>query len=98
MNISYKINFIDSFRFKSSSLSNLVDNLSEGLHNDKCTDCESRLDYMSIKDNQLIFRCVNCNKNYNKDFNKEIINRFSTTYKFCNEGINFVIKKGCLSI
>ena len=32
----------------SSSLSNLVDNLSEGLHNDKCTDCKSCLDYMSV--------------------------------------------------
>ena len=32
----------------SSSLSNLVDNLSEGLHNDKCIDCKSCLDYMSV--------------------------------------------------
>ena len=32
--ITYKINFIDSFRFFSSSLVNLVDNLSEGLHCD----------------------------------------------------------------
>ena len=43
--ISYKIKFIDSFRFMSSSLSNLVDNLFEGLHNDRCTDCQSCLDY-----------------------------------------------------
>ena len=34
--ITYKIKFIDSFRFMSSSLSNPVDNLSEGLHSDKC--------------------------------------------------------------
>ena len=31
--ITYKIKFIDSYRFMSSSLSKLVDNLSEGLHN-----------------------------------------------------------------
>ena len=30
--VTYKINFSGSFRFISSSLSNLVDNLSEGFH------------------------------------------------------------------
>ena len=44
--IRYKINFIDSFTLMSSSLSSLVDNLSKGLHNDKCTDCKSCLDYI----------------------------------------------------
>ena len=43
MKISYKIKFIDRFRFMLSPLSSLVDNLSEGLHSDKCTDCKSRL-------------------------------------------------------
>ena len=43
--ISYKIKFIDSFRFMLSSLSNL-----EGLHNDRCIDCKSCLDYMTTKD------------------------------------------------
>ena len=95
--ISYKIKFIDSFRFISTSLSNLVDNLSEGLHSDKCTDCKSRLDYMSIKDNQLIFRCFRCKKNYEKDFNKEFIKRFEKTYKFCNKDLNkfiLLLRKG----
>ena len=55
----------------SSSLSSLVDNLSNGLHSDKCTDCKSSLDYMSDKDDQLIFRCFKCKKNYNKDFNRD---------------------------
>ena len=52
--ISYKIKFIDSYRFMSTSLSNLVSNLSEGLHNDRCIDCKSCLDYMITKDEQLI--------------------------------------------
>ena len=46
----------------SSSLSNLVDNLSEGLHNDRCIDCKSCLDYITTKDEQLIFRCFECKR------------------------------------
>ena len=56
----------------SSSLSNLVNNLSDRLHSDKCTDCKSYLDYMSIKDDQLIFRCFDCKKKYKTAFNKEL--------------------------
>ena len=56
--ITYKIKYIDSFRFMSSSLSNLVDNLSEGLHNDKCADYKSYLEYISTKDELSIFRCL----------------------------------------
>ena len=67
-----------------SSLSSLVDNLSEGLPNDKCTDCKSCLDYMTIKDEQLTFRCFECKKNYKKDFNKKLIKRFANIYEFCN--------------
>ena len=95
--ISYKIKFIDSFGFMSSSLSNLADNLSEGLHNDRCIDCKSCLDYMTTKDEQLIFRCFECKKNYKKDFNKKLINRFSSAYKFCNGEINkfiLLLRKG----
>ena len=64
--ISYKIKFIDSYRFMSTSLSNLVSNLSEGLHNDRCIDCKSCLDYMTIKDEQLIFRCFRCKHSHKK--------------------------------
>ena len=58
--LPYKTKFIDSYRFMSTSLSNLVSNLSEGLHNDRCIDCKSCLDYMKNKDEQLIFRCFRC--------------------------------------
>ena len=90
---TYKIKLFDSVRFVSSSLSSLVDNFSEGLHNVKCTDCKSCLDYMVTKDDQqsctqLIFRCFECKKNYKKDFNKELIKRFANIHECCNEDIN----------
>ena len=66
----YQIKFIYNFRFMSSSLSNLVDNLSKVLHNGNCTDCKFYLDYIIFKDDQLIFRCFGCKKNYKKDLKK----------------------------
>ena len=39
MKISYKIKFIDRFRFMPTLLSSLVDNLSARLHGCKCIDC-----------------------------------------------------------
>ena len=44
--ITYKLKFIRSFRFMSTSLSSLADNLSDGFHCNKCIDCKSSLDYM----------------------------------------------------
>ena len=35
-----------------------------------------------------ILKCLNCNKDYNKDFSKELINRFSSTYNFWEGDIN----------
>ena len=95
--ITYKIKFIDSFRFMSSSLSNLVDNLSDGLNCDKCTDCESCLDNMMFKDDQLFFRCFECKKNHKIGFNEELIKRYANIYEFCNKDINksiLLLRKG----
>ena len=44
--IYYRIKFIDSARFMASSLSDLVDNLAEGVHKIKCKDCDC---FLNIK-------------------------------------------------
>ena len=80
-----------------TSLSKLVDNLTEDIHGDKCVDCKSDLGYMKLMDKTLIFRCFNCKKNYKKEINKELIERFASTYKFCNNDLNkfvMLLRKG----
>ena len=86
--ITYKIKFFDSFRFMSSSLSGLVDNLSEGLHNDKCTDCKSCLECISTEDELLISNCLKCSKSHKNNFDKYLIKRFASTYKSCDGDIS----------
>ena len=71
----------------STSISNLVNILSEKLHSDKCRDCKSELNYMSFEYNQLIFQCFECRRNL-KDFDKELIKRFTNTHEFSNGDIN----------
>ena len=81
----------------STFLSKLVDNLSERLHNNKCLNCKSCLDYIKPKNEKLILKCFNCKKYYEKDFNKELIKRFASTYEFCNKNLNkfiLLLRKG----
>ena len=95
--ITYKIKFIDSYRFMSMPLSKLIDNLSEGIHNNKCADCESCLDYIKTKNEKLILKCFNCEQYYRKTFNKELIKRFKSTYEFCNKDLKkfiLLLRKG----
>ena len=46
----------------------LTDNLAEGLHKGKCEKCRSGFGYTTVKGNTLTFRCVDCNRDYEKEF------------------------------
>ena len=48
-------------------------------------------------DEKLVFRCCSCKKNYKKDFNKELIERFANISEFCNGDLNkfiLLLRKG----
>ena len=52
---------------------------------------------MKNKDEKLIFRYFSCKKNYEKDFNKELIKRFANTCSFCSKDLNkfiLLLRKG----
>ena len=97
LEITYKIKFIDSYKFMSSSLSKLVDNLFEGIQNNKCLDCNCCLAYIKIKNEKLLLKCFNCNNYYKKKFNKDLIKKLKNTYSFCNNDLNrfiLLLRKG----
>ena len=99
-NITYKLKFIYSVKFISCSLSNLVENLSEGIdkikrkyrhNNEKCEiqykDCECNLEYTNVKDELLIYKCLSCKGNYKK-FDEDLQKEFANLLKFCSLGIH----------
>ena len=52
---------------------------------------------LKTKNEKLILECYNCKQRYRKKFNKELIKRFASTYKFCNNDLNkfvLLIRKG----
>ena len=71
----------------SNLLSSFVDNLSEGFLNDKCTDCNSCLEYISTEDELLMFDCLKCSKSYKNYLNKDFIKSFANTCEFCHGDI-----------
>ena len=97
IDITYKIKFIYSFRFMATSLSKLVDNLTGNIHNDKCNKCKCNLCFVNAVNEKLIFKCIDCEKEYEKEFNKELVERFANTYKFCDHNLNkflILLRKG----
>ena len=87
-----------------SSLSDLVNNLSEGIHRIKCKFghddkkcetcgikykyCNCFLECTSFKDDLKEYKCLCCRKNYQHEFDKKLEERFFNTYKFFNHDNN----------
>ena len=76
----------------STSLSNLVDNLS-GVYDKECTRCMERknirldCEFVGFKNGRLNYKCKECKKSHTKLTNESNKN-FPTLYKFCNGDLN----------
>ena len=49
---------------------------------------KSNLCFVNAVNEKLIFKCIDCEKEYEKEFNKELVERFANTYKFCDNDLN----------
>ena len=66
------------------SLSSFTDNFAEGRNNDKCEDCKSYCEYMEVIDGSLMCKCLNCNKNLEKEFKEDLIEWYGNRFCDCN--------------
>ena len=68
--ITYKLKIIDSFRFISSKLPDLVNNLSE-IFSKSCWDknCKSKCEFRWLKTNKISYNCKKCRKKTVKTIN-----------------------------
>ena len=69
--ISYKIMFIGTERFMMSSLSNLVYNLAEVIRTIRSKECGYFLEYESVNDDIIKYKCLSCIKNYSNKIDEE---------------------------
>ena len=99
--ITYRLKFIGSFRFMSTSLSIIVDNLSE-IYKKECKVCKERrkiksvCNFIGLKNNKLNYECKECKKRWLKPVNG-LIKKFPNANQFCNGDINkfiLLLRKG----
>ena len=80
-----------------SSLSNLADNLLEGIHKIKCIDCDCFLEYKGVKGYLIKYKCLYCNIIYSNKIDEELKKRFNNIFNFANDDINkfiLMLRKG----
>ena len=85
--VTYRLKFIHNNRFMLTSLSDLVDNLSE-IFQKECKSCNgkkkirSEWDFIGLKNNRLNYRCEECGRKCSKLIN-EAIKNFRALHQFC---------------
>ena len=94
------LNFVDSYIFMSSKLSDFVDNV-PGIYDKECIfyrkeKVKSKCELISFKNNRLYYKFEVCKKRCNKLI-KEATKKFSILYQFCKADLNKVfllLRKG----
>ena len=71
-----------------SSLSNLVDNPAEENRKIKCKNCDCFLEYESVRDNLIKYKCLSWNKDYSNKLDEKLKKRFKNPFKFPDNAIN----------
>ena len=59
-----------------SSLSNLVDNLAEGFQKIECKYCFCFLEFESVKDSLIKYKCLSCKKEYSDNIDEEVMKNY----------------------
>ena len=91
--IAYKLRFIDSIRFMSASLSDLVSNMSGIFNSIECKSCiekikiNSQCCFVGLKNNRSIYRCKECRKEWKRPI-EGLIEKFPGAYQFCSDDLN----------
>ena len=87
----------------STSLSSLVDNLSE-IYENECKVCKEKgkiksvCNFIGLENNKLKYEYKECEKRSLKPIN-ELVKKFSNVYQFCQEDINkfaLLLRKGVI--
>ena len=99
--ITYKLKFIDSFRFMSNSLSEVVDNMSR-IFSIECKSCieknkiNSECYFVGLRNKRLIYKCKKIKEEWKRPIN-ELIEKFPSVYQCCNDDLNkfvLLLRKG----
>ena len=64
----------------------------------KYKNCECCLEYTSVKDDLIEYKCLCCNMNYHKKFDENLRKNLANAYKFFNQDIKKFILLLCLSL
>ena len=100
--IARKLIFIDGFRFMSTSLSEIADNMSRIFNSIECKSCVEKIKinseccFVRLKNNRLVYKCKECKEEWKRPIN-ELIEKFPGIYQFCNGNLSkfvLLLRKG----